>query len=439
MLKNCFILLFCFGYVFSYASSKKYIISVCSTSNMENALTCKKRIEESMVADVFIVEDKKRFYTYIGKFNTKQEANSVIKNASSYVKKQKPYIKSIEIQEEKKPVETEIVKADEPVETKEEIAKVEPRKVEIIPLVSMVPYMENLKPVGSYHFAKEEVKKEEPAKNSLEERFGLKDSSKLSKDDEKRKEEYITESKKEPEPKVEVQKVIEKVEPKKVEVNKVQEIIDSKIENELIQISMDEFDRAIKFENKGTKKLEKVLENGLPPKKIEKKREKVDTTFSVNDFEQIVLEVDSITNKMIVKVKVDNEFKEYKRFIVSTAKKSVKKPLGEGKVSQISLDPIWYPTEDTKKTFRKKGIFLPSMVPPGHKYNFMGAAKINLTHKVDGKSTYRIHGTLNEKTIGTNESAGCIRMKNSDVLELASLLNDFADIKSLNSVKVILK
>ena len=41
-------------------------------------------------------------------------------------------------------------------------------------------------------------------------------------------------------------------------------------------------------------------------------------------FEQIILEVDSITNKMTVKVKVDDEFKDYKNFIVSTAKKSVK-------------------------------------------------------------------------------------------------------------------
>ena len=120
MLRNIFVLLFYFGFTFSYASSEKYTISVCTTSNMENALTCKKRVDESMVADVFIVEDKKRFHTYIGKFDTKQEANSVIKSASSYVKVQKPYIKLIEIQEEKKPIETEIVKADEPVETKQE-------------------------------------------------------------------------------------------------------------------------------------------------------------------------------------------------------------------------------------------------------------------------------------------------------------------------------
>ena len=439
MLKNISILLFCFGFTISYASNQKYTISVCTTSNMQNALTCKQRIDESMTTDVFIVKEGKRFYTYIGKFDTKHEANSVIKSASSYVKKQKPYVKSIEIEEEKKPVETEIVKADEPVETKEEVIKEEPKKVETIPLVSVVPYMEDLKPVSSYYFSKDEVKKEEPRKESLEERFGLKDNNKLNKDDEKRKEEYITESKKEPEPKIEIQKAIEKIEPKKAEIKQIEEQIDSKIENELIQVSMDEFDRANRLEKKSTKKLEKVLENKLPPRKIEEKKGKVDTTLSVNDFEQIILEVDSITNKMIVKVKVDDEFKDYKNFIVSTAKKSVKKPLGEGRISQISLDPIWYPTEDTKKTFRKKGINLPAVVPPGHKYNFMGAAKINLTHKVDGKSTYRIHGTLSEKTIGTNESAGCIRMKNSDVLELASLLNDFADIKSLNSVKVILK
>jgi len=412
MLRNIFILLFYFGFTFSYASSEKYTISVCTTSNMENALTCKKRVDESMVADVFIVEDKKRFHTYIGKFDTKQEANSVIKSASSYVKVQKPYIKLIEIQEEKKPIETEIVKADEPVETKQEVGKEEIKAVETIPLVSMVPNIEDLKPVGSYHFKKDEEIKQEPKKESLEERYGLKDSGKFSKEDERRKEEYINQSKKEPETKVEIQKV--------------EEQIDSKIENELIQVSMDEFDKNNKLEKKNTKKY------------VEKKEE-VDTKLSVNDFEQIILEVDSITNKMVVKVKVDDGLKEYKNFVVSTAKKDVKKPLGEGTISKISLDPVWYPTEDTKKTFRKKGIELPSVVPSGHKYNFMGAAKINLTHKVDGKNTYRIHGTLNEKTIGTNESAGCIRMKNSDVLELASLLNDFADIKSLNSVKVILK
>lgn len=59
----------------------------------------------------------------------------------------------------------------------------------------------------------------------------------------------------------------------------------------------------------------------------------------------------------------------------------------------------------------------------------MGAAKINLSHRVDGQEVYRIHGTLNENTIGTNESAGCIRMKNKEVVELAFWIN-LAKIKA---------
>ena len=142
---------------------------------------------------------------------------------------------------------------------------------------------------------------------------------------------------------------------------------------------------------------------------------------------------------MSVKAKIDNQIKDIKTYRVSTGKDDVKKPFGAGKVSKISLNPVWYPTADTIKSFKKRGINLPSMVLPGDKYNYMGAAKINLTHEVDGKNTFRIHGTLNEKTIGTNESAGCIRMKNGDVVQLATLLNQFANLKSLNDVKVILK
>ena len=39
--------------------------------------------------------------------------------------------------------------------------------------------------------------------------------------------------------------------------------------------------------------------------------------------------------------------------------------------------------------------------------------------------TYRIHGTLNEKKYRSKESAGCIRMKNSDVLDLAKIVQEF--------------
>jgi L,D-transpeptidase YcfS len=142
---------------------------------------------------------------------------------------------------------------------------------------------------------------------------------------------------------------------------------------------------------------------------------------------------------MQVKAKIDNHFEEIKKYRVSTAKKDIEKPFGDGKITQITLNPTWYPTQDTINSFKKRGIILPSVVPPGSKFNYMGAAKINLTHEVNGKTTFRIHGTLDERTIGTNESAGCIRMKNAQVVELATLLNNFSHTKSLNDVTVVLK
>ena len=227
---------------------------------------------------------------------------------------------------------------------------------------------------------------------------------------------------------------------------------------ELRQISMEEFDKAdeqkevnekaeLQTEAKKTEEPEikkeqpSIYKNVQKPqiKEIPKIKIEVNPFSDISKYEQVIVEVDSKTNIMNVKAKIDNQIKEIKTFKVSTGKNSIEKPFGEGKVTKISLNPIWYPTEDTRKSFRKKGIFLPSVVHSGDKYNYMGAAKINLTHEVNGKSTFRIHGTLNEKTIGTNESAGCIRMKNSDVLKVATLMNDFAKSKGMSEIKVILK
>lgn len=162
--------------------------------------------------------------------------------------------------------------------------------------------------------------------------------------------------------------------------------------------------------------------------------------IDANGFEKIVIVVDSSKNRMYVKGVREGAEEELREYKVSTARSNVKKPLGEGGVTAISLNPSWYPESDTIRYFKKtKGINLPSSVPPGHPQNYMGHAKINLTHTVNGKSTYRIHGTLNEKTIGTKESAGCIRMKNKEVVELATLLERFSRVKSLKDISVILR
>lgn len=167
---------------------------------------------------------------------------------------------------------------------------------------------------------------------------------------------------------------------------------------------------------------------------------KVDNILSeTGSYDKIIIDVDSSKNILSVKAKIDDKMKLLKSYKVSTARKDIKKPLGVGDITAITLNPVWYPTQDTIESFKKKGIFLPKMVKGGDKLNYMGSAKINLTHKVDGKDTFRIHGTLSEKTIGSYESSGCIRMKNSEVVELVGLLKEFIEFKSMDDIKVVLK
>ena len=166
---------------------------------------------------------------------------------------------------------------------------------------------------------------------------------------------------------------------------------------------------------------------------------KNDPIRNITLYEQLIIEVDSSKNYMVLKGKVDNKIKSIQSYKVSTGRKDIKKPTGEGNVTSITLNPFWYPTDETIEAFKKRGIELPKVVPPGHKYNYIGTAKINLTHIVDGKNTFRIHGTIDETTIGRNESSGCIRMKNEEVTQLAILLNKFSDSKSIENIKVFLK
>ena len=151
------------------------------------------------------------------------------------------------------------------------------------------------------------------------------------------------------------------------------------------------------FENKNSKN-QAVQDNILKNEPIR----------NITLYEQLVIEVDSSKNYMVLKGKLKDKLKTIQTYVVSTGKKEIKKPTGEGNVTSITINPFWYPTDETIETFKKRGIELPKVVPPGHKYNYMGSAKITLTHIVDGKNTFRIHGTIDEKTIGRNESSGCI-------------------------------
>ena len=164
-----------------------------------------------------------------------------------------------------------------------------------------------------------------------------------------------------------------------------------------------------------------------------------DSSKEIGNYDYIDIVVDSSINQMIVKAFQNGKQVYNKNCTVSTARKNAKKPQGVGKVTQIAINPTWYPTPKTISHFKTKGIDLPNAVPPGHPQNYMGAAKINLTHSIDGKTIYRIHGTINDKTIGSYESSGCIRMKNKDAVEVASMLLKFSKLKNKDKINVILR
>jgi L,D-transpeptidase YnhG len=94
-------------------------------------------------------------------------------------------------------------------------------------------------------------------------------------------------------------------------------------------------------------------------------------------------------------------------------------PTGPGKVTGITVNPWWYPTEYSRQVFLKRGIVLPPKVPPGDPLNYMGAIKISLSHRTWKGAIYRIHGNNNPARVGRRVTGGCFVMNNDDALELA--------------------
>jgi lipoprotein-anchoring transpeptidase ErfK/SrfK len=85
---------------------------------------------------------------------------------------------------------------------------------------------------------------------------------------------------------------------------------------------------------------------------------------------------------------------------------------GSAAVGRKATWPAWYPTDEMKQNAPG----LPVRIPSGAD-NPLGARALYLYQK--GRDTlYRIHGTSEPWTIGTEASSGCIRMLNEDVIDL---------------------
>ncbi|QCI98637.1 L,D-transpeptidase [Agrobacterium larrymoorei] len=85
---------------------------------------------------------------------------------------------------------------------------------------------------------------------------------------------------------------------------------------------------------------------------------------------------------------------------------------GTHKVTRKTEWPSWTPPKEMITREAAKGHYLPAFMEGGPE-NPMGARAMYL-----GSTLYRIHGTNQPWTIGSNNSSGCIRMRNEDVTDL---------------------
>ena len=86
---------------------------------------------------------------------------------------------------------------------------------------------------------------------------------------------------------------------------------------------------------------------------------------------------------------------------------------GRHRITMKKEWPEWRPPEEMKqRELKKYGRKLPDVMPGGPK-NPLGARALYI-----GNTLYRIHGTIAPSSIGKFVSSGCIRMLNSDVIDL---------------------
>jgi lipoprotein-anchoring transpeptidase ErfK/SrfK len=80
--------------------------------------------------------------------------------------------------------------------------------------------------------------------------------------------------------------------------------------------------------------------------------------------------------------------------------------------------PHWMPPSDMLKRWPHLQPTADAGGLPGGPENPLGARAMYL-----GSTLYRIHGSNEPWTIGTNVSSGCIRMRNPDVIDLYGRVN----------------
>lgn len=146
--------------------------------------------------------------------------------------------------------------------------------------------------------------------------------------------------------------------------------------------------------------------------------------------QDMILKANNLRNPQIVplgrKLKVHNEKfsivvdKSQNIFTLKSADKIVKTyrvstginnstPVGTFKIVNKIINPPWYTAG--------------SVIPPDSPKNILGSRWLGLSEQ-----GYGIHGTTEPQSIGRQVTSGCIRMKNSDVEELYSIVPEGTEV-----------
>ena len=116
--------------------------------------------------------------------------------------------------------------------------------------------------------------------------------------------------------------------------------------------------------------------------------------------------------KNVMELKRDGEL--FKTYVVATGRDN-STPVGVFKVTDKMVQPVW----------TKPGV---GMVMPDSEDYELGARWIPIS--AEG---YGIHGTNDESSIGAQTTAGCVRMYNSDVIELYDIIPVGTEVEIIDS------
>ncbi len=101
-------------------------------------------------------------------------------------------------------------------------------------------------------------------------------------------------------------------------------------------------------------------------------------------------------------------------------------PLMESHVTDIRHNPTWTPPASIRTAMQEQGITLPAVVPPGPT-NPLGTVAMRI-----GDTNILIHGNANPQGVGRRVSAGCIRMYEDHVQELAAWVEKGTPVSIIN-------